>query len=49
MNLYQKTKSTMIANGTYGDAYQQYYQKKHSLMDINDYDPYVKGFNQMTC
>ena len=48
MNLYQKTKSAMIANGTYNDAYQQYYQKKHGLVDINDYDPYSgQGFNQM--
>lgn len=48
MNLYQKTKASMIANGTYSDAYQQYYQKKHGLMDINEYDPYSgQGFNQM--
>ena len=48
MNLYQKTKAAMIANGTYSDAYQQYYQKKHGLMDINDYDPYSgQGFNQI--
>ena len=49
MNMYQRAKAAMIANGTYSDAYQQYYQQKHGLMDINDYDPYSgKRFNQVS-
>ena len=47
MNDFQKAKADMIANGTYSDAFQKFYQDKYGLMDINDYDPYNnKRFNQ---
>ena len=47
MNDFQKAKADMIANGTYSDAFQKFYQDKYGLMDINDYDPYDnKRFNQ---
>ena len=47
MNDFQKAKADMIANGTYSDALQKFYQDKYGLMDINDYDPYDnKRFNQ---
>ena len=47
MNEFQKAKANMMANGTYSDAFQRFYQDKYGLMDINDYDPYNnKRFNQ---
>ena len=47
MNEFQRAKANMMANGTYSDAFQRFYQDKYGLMDINDYDPYNnKRFNQ---
>ena len=47
MNEFQKAKANMMANGTYSDAFQRFYQDRYGLMDINDYDPYNnKRFNQ---
>ena len=47
MNEFQKAKANMMANGTYSDAFQRFYQDRYGLMDINDYDPYSnKRFNQ---
>ena len=39
MNMFQRTKAAMIANGTYSDAYQKFYQDRHGLTDIDNYDP----------
>ena len=40
MNMFQRTKAAMIANGTYSDAYQKFYQDRYGLTDIDNYDPY---------